>query len=352
MSSIELGNRTYDHLFNLNDINFTRHNSSIHPRLVTDPADITLWFIIFVGFCFVGALQNFSMVVVVWTNPTLRQGCGALLIHLSLTQALLFAIHYPIYAVLTLVKHLVKWDIPQHWCPYVVMPQTLFSFVTNWTDVCLALNRLMAICFPHGYQSCYRNHKKFSTIMILAAVWMFNICLALPPCFGIGGIYLTSKIGSCQWFPNDWLISTTRSALGVQFPLTLAGCFYAVVLLKAAFSRVKNRAAIHDHQQTRDMHIMKKRMAMVLILFISFLVYVSCYLPASIVGAYFQPLLITTPVLYLWLRTVFLGGAAIAPVRPSSTIKVTNVRCQDSRMNPIVYQIAREKFICFYNSQM
>ncbi|KAM9324661.1 prostaglandin E2 receptor EP3 subtype-like [Gastrophryne carolinensis] len=134
-----------------------------------------------------------------------------------------------------------KVDPSRHLCQFFGLCMTFFGLCPLFIASAMAIERTLAICFPHWYSSHVRNK---ATATVLLGIWLAGLAFALLPLANLGQYTL-------QW-PGTWCFmsadperpgniafAATFASLGLLSLATTFGCNLATI--KALVSRCKSR---------------------------------------------------------------------------------------------------------------
>ncbi|GAV05098.1 hypothetical protein RvY_15278 [Ramazzottius varieornatus] len=156
-------NNSYDNHTGSNDSTSIRGPSL--PLLLT-----TDWLSMFIVFRALAVLSNFAFVLAVYADKTSKGGPRLLIGNLAFCGFLFCISIFPMYIAQ-------EWTLPQHFSsPCIsVAPSIFFVTAISWADVFLCVNRSVAICFPHYYDS-FRGYK--TTWSLIVAGWAVSVFAA------------------------------------------------------------------------------------------------------------------------------------------------------------------------------
>jgi hypothetical protein len=279
---------------------------------------LTIWFIVFFTVCAFGMVNNSILFVVIAGSRKLRAGSGLLILHLIATCFLMCGIHYPILAVFVYGQNF--WFIlPKNICNFIHFLLVTTTYAFFWTNCWLAVNRVIAILFPHKYVTW--TTRKVSAFMIVSS-WVVGAAGILPACFGIGGRLVLSTSGQCTYLPTsavgNWLIG-----INAYTSYAVEGLACILILGKICLKRLAVRSARVENglaQTPITKEAVKKRLAFrrqlnfAGTLMLSVLFCALCNLPRSVASTFFFQYSSLVPSLLLWLRILVACQFAFVPV--------------------------------------
>ena len=153
----------------------------------------TTWAIVNTVIHVCSLLTNLTFVFVVIADKTSLAGPRLLILNLALCGLVLSAGWFP---ATTLVSYFSQQRAPTS-CAFFA-GTIFFVTATNWADVPIAINRMVAICYPHHYRPF--NSKKISLLMIVAS-WCVGLIPAILTTFRMGAMYAGRPYGHCLILP-------------------------------------------------------------------------------------------------------------------------------------------------------
>jgi hypothetical protein len=294
----------------------------LNGTLVYDPklfwSSLSIWFSVLLIICIFGSVSNFILLFVIVSHKRLRSGCGILIGHLIATYLLMCSIHFPIYGFMLYGRNF-WFTLPNNICKYVHYLQVISLYASNWTEACLAINRWIAIVFPHHYPA-WTTLKVCLTMVTFC--WVFSIVTILPFCFDMVGLLTASaKIGQCVLLARGYL-GNLILMFNSYMPYAVVGVASLTIFAKILRSRIlsqSRRAAVCHLNNARlarlpEQQLLAKRLNVARVLLISFLFCVLCNLPIPITASFFGAVFNRSPLLNIWLRICLLSQYAFNPV--------------------------------------
>ena len=207
--------------------------------------------------------------------------------------------------------------MPNYYCVFNMATATCIVGVASWTELCLAINRVFAICRPHYYS---RISSRGIIRRLLLFPWLIVLLVVVPGVFGLGGFFTVIDINQCVY------VSTGRlgdffAAMALLVLMTLSGMCCAVILAKSVMTQPHRRVTGNvsgDQEGTPARHVSDvhahRRMEIALVLFTSFLVGAACDLPFIVMLMRFGHLFVEYPLLTVWIRFLIDAQYTISPV--------------------------------------
>ncbi|XP_055340724.1 protein trapped in endoderm-1-like [Paramacrobiotus metropolitanus] len=303
-----------------NATNFTRigPNTTDIKAYITYPGWLTFWFIVMIFLCILGAFSNSLLFMAIVTSRKLRKGSGTLIAHSILIEAFLCVIGVPLIMASTYMpqfgwpsKTMCKWTMLLFYGPI---------FAGTWASVLIAINRFVAIFFPHVYS-------KLTTPPLLALVialgWAVALASSVPMFFEAGGISVGATkpwyaCGARQEKPGylyNFLVTVGTTAPAVALGVIYVSIFTLVIIRALIFRRkidTTDKAAVARNQRAQAMT--QKRLKMARMLFVSYIWFTVCYMPAPVTASVAPVLYGTSPLVSLFLRMLLEIGYATSPV--------------------------------------
>lgn len=284
--------------------------------------ELDIWLAFFALLCCTGAFGNISLLVVIFFGVKKQKHSEILIAHVLAIYTSMCAVHYPFYAIIVYGNQVWKWNIPEWWCEYIYCVYMTTLFAANWADMCIAANRFVAVFTPHSYKR-WTSPKAMACNVIIT--WVGGFIPAFLPHFGIGGHFVMAPAGACAYAAVG-RAGHVVMAMGIYIPLVFIGFCYVALFSKITLTKITKlrrdhvavSAAVVFHIQAAVEVLdrkMQRRVELAWTLFVSFLWYCLCYLPVPVMNSFFSHVYLSVPILFLWLRTVMMGGSALNPVR-------------------------------------
>lgn len=294
----------------MNSSNTSHAPNPVLELVLIDPSVVKLAFGVITGFAILGGMASLFLMGIIIQDRTLFTGGGFLIAHLQLVNAVVCLVHYPVSTIVLLGRHVLRWELSPGICNYLEFPHLVPISAYTLADAFLAINRFVAILFPHKYRSSVSGFVLGGTVI---ATWMIAFAIVIPGVFKIG-VHFTFVIdGTCD--------SQIRSPLGfilisigTWIPQIVAFLGYFALWVSIGKAWRNNRArqaandgpqAIRSHQpSTRRVRITKTLTAIFLLNFVCFYIspFVNHY---GNVGVMFK----------IWQRMIHLLAHVVSPVR-------------------------------------
>ncbi|GAU87546.1 hypothetical protein RvY_00376 [Ramazzottius varieornatus] len=298
-------------------------NGSFEEPSLPSPSSITSWFVLSTTFHLFGGLTNLSLIIAAYNDRQSRPGSRLLVANLAFAGFLLSLVLSFGVTVATYFSYLgLTWLLPHpgH-CVFYAMYQVAIA-ATSWADVCLAVNRLAAICFPHQYNRV--GSRKVSALMI-AIAWAISIIdIGLHSSGKFGGLLERSSNGLCS------LRVTERRGgflvfLTVVIPYALVGVASVPIFITAF---IKIRAARMSPQPQRRGTVLKKRLVIAKAMLASLIWCCLCAVPYTAVWSVAPRLFVQYQGLTYWLKVGFVAEFAINPYGVPNCINTSSWSCE------------------------
>ncbi|XP_055337371.1 rhodopsin-like [Paramacrobiotus metropolitanus] len=296
------------------------NQSSLVPAWIIYSTTLQVWVAIIGILAIIGTSLNVPLFVTIATGSKLNTGSGALIAHLLFIESMLCSVWNPIICISMYTAHIKP--LSHTFCQYALFGYYIFLHCANWSTLLLAINRFVAIMFPHQYSKV---SSKPALLFSMSFGWMVAIGFNLPGFLGVSGDYVpippwggcgTKVTAQFAWF-NALLTGVLTS-----IPVSGVGLAYIVMFVKIGVVWCRNRNAVVTKQKDdssagarHDRSVLqKRRFDSAKMLFISYLWYSLCYLPAPIASSVYPQAYASMPALQLALRGVLLMGYAFNPV--------------------------------------
>ncbi|XP_055346100.1 uncharacterized protein LOC129593687 [Paramacrobiotus metropolitanus] len=263
-----------------------------------------VWYIVASIVPLISAVLSLILVVGLFVWDTFREGTHILIVQLLLHEILLLI---PVYLFNTYIYFTQTNRTLLIDCTFIVASRYTLYTVGHWIHVCLALNRVVAIMFPHYYPLC---SNKRSLIGMIVLSWCMGLITLLP--FLVSdrdGYYgLLSPAGICGLASrNTWIFSILTS-LRISVPLLLQALLYSAVMVTLAVRRCRTPLV-----PLIEMRRQRRQSGMSVVLFVSSLWYTLCFLPMPTIAAYAPEFWMGRDLLFVWICSLLLFGSAGTP---------------------------------------
>ncbi|XP_055329950.1 QRFP-like peptide receptor [Paramacrobiotus metropolitanus] len=270
------------------------------PPLPKPPYPVLLtWLILGVTLAILSALLSGLLILVILRSPALRRGAGAIIAFSLTINAVLSGILQPVYF---LQVFFVQTDRPLNLhCGVYMLLRLSFIYTEYWTSLVLALNRLVAIAVPHMYRRLIR-----PPVLVVAMGVSVTVPLLVNMPTLYNTIYLSGRfppLMACTMKPLNDTLMIINATVGTYFPITSLGVIYVFIAGYVLLRKVTDAG-----------RRMARRVAVAKMLFISYLIYVVCFLPVTILATFYPFILFRSPQMMMWMVMIQLVGFAAAPV--------------------------------------
>ncbi|OWA53955.1 hypothetical protein BV898_18379 [Hypsibius exemplaris] len=191
------------------------------------------------------------------------------------------------------------WYIKDNACAIIHTLYSINLFLVNWADGGLAVNRFVALYFPHHY-------KAWTTTRVNGAIigfsWAICIGSALPVTLSMGGQSTSmSALGQCTVTLTGNLGAFLITS-GAYFVSAVSGAGSLLILWKCLGVRVRN-AGVAPVGGSQRKTTAQRRLSMAKMLLLTFIWTFLCAIPGYVIINSFPFLFRTNPVSTLWIRT-------------------------------------------------
>ncbi|KAI6191879.1 G-PROTEIN-RECEP-F1-2 domain-containing protein [Aphelenchoides bicaudatus] len=284
--------------------------------------------LIFILIASVGTIGNIVVLLVIGFNRNLHDSTNILIANLALADLLFLSFCVP----LTAYSYVHSWSFSESLCYYTITCQYLTAYVSVYTLVLLAYDRLLAITSPTKLRSIRRG---CHSIYVCISIWIVMFFINWPNMRGVGLIEQTINQTTERYCVDSLeigqAIATTTSArtffwsfnlLAYLLPLTFTFIFY-MLLVKALW---KEKLAFSKSSQRMKRHATR-------MVFTVILTFGICWLPQNM--RFFLRGL-SYPHLAFWEEneTILLMAQSFAQILAYS----------NSCINPILYSLLSERF--------
>ena len=243
---------------------------------------------------FVGTLASGLLLTVVIRLITTRNSGSQILVANLVLTYLLTSI-FMASQVLQLMGRAVRTTIPV--CRGILLSNYAVYAAGMWTDVCLGVNRVVAIFYPHHYTRVAQNKLNY----ILAAMcWVISICLIVPMAFDDGANVRLSKFtGQCE-MDVQGITAFALFCLFTVFPYSLVSTASAAVIVKSIKIFRRRKARVGDPTVTQEFRVFRRRLHVARMLFTSFSLSSICQLPSFLAYMFFKQWILNMPTMGTW----------------------------------------------------
>ena len=253
--------------------------------------------------CLVGVCAGILALLATWPRRTGLSGVPLLVFHLVLTNLITIFFVYP--------SHIIMIQLTQNGfapSPNVCLFLSPFDFalqnLVNWTEVVLALNRFVALFFPHHYRTWTR---RSANVCLLVLVWLISASVAYP--ILIARLTRVSTLGQCMIDLSQHTPLRIPLSIVTYTPLAVCGASAFTTLWSACR---RKRAVGGGEMATRKTALRRLKMAGMLLLV--FVWNTTCYLISIVVSRYFGALWAHSVASWVWVRVISVTMYAATPV--------------------------------------
>ena len=270
-----------------------------------DSHELLAWIIVIALLCFAGIITSILALIVTWPRRNGLAGVSVLVWHLVLVTLLNCIIVFPsniIIIQLTQSGH----RLPHFTCPFLASFNAVLQRLVNWSEVSLAVNRVVALFTPHSYQAW--TTKKVNICLILS-IWLISSSIALP--ISLGGLVRVGPLGQCTVALTIQKDAEYRDPFSIitYSPYAICGVGALSILWKVSFrSRMVSDGGVSRRRVT------SRRMKMAVVLVIVFVWNTACNLIAVVIVRFLPGLLASSPVSSLWFLVLLALMNATTPV--------------------------------------
>ncbi|OWA54011.1 hypothetical protein BV898_18434 [Hypsibius exemplaris] len=254
--------------------------------------------------CLVGLVSSVACFIAVLTFPPLKRSTNHLVANLVVINIVLSATVYPVTIVS--IIHRQYAELPVKFCDWTVYT----FFVLNsliWQESLVAVNRFVAIIYPHRY-SAFSGKKGVACTIISG--YAIPFCLSLYPLTAHAPVYVSSPpFGSCRYDPRGkGLYAAFNSVLGSYVPMALTGVCYFIIFASSFIKR--HRTVTVQLPALGPPSTQARRFRVAVMLCVSFLWSLLGYLPQPVITAFYKDLYTRYPATFFLARYASLMGVA------------------------------------------
>ncbi|OQV15811.1 hypothetical protein BV898_10063 [Hypsibius exemplaris] len=292
--------------FSLTDM-IGRDGASVNRSTSSSPlsygkyVELMLWIGLTASISFLGLLLNLAGLTVTFWKRTAESIFNLLMSHYVAISLVNCLVNFPVHVFMVLAK----WyghSIPPDACRTI---QFFFAFgcaVSNWADVCLSVNRFVAIVFPLHYR--WWTQRSVNLAMV-AFGWLLCAAAILPLSFGLGGSMPLLRTGQCGFLPvGKWGMLVTSITAYIPYGI-IAGTSLTIWMKIITVQRARNQVqAVDGSHAIKPMGISRRRLVVARMLLMTTVWSALCNIPWGVIQFSFPGLYVTDPISVLWLRTV------------------------------------------------
>ncbi|OQV14738.1 hypothetical protein BV898_11110 [Hypsibius exemplaris] len=294
-------------------------NSSTHitPLLIPGLAvKLPVTFAIKIILDIVGALANAGLLVVCYqmyrTDPS-SNAVSLIIMQMVACWFFMDFFMFPINDIQTLLYNF-HHRAPDYYCIWEMTSCVFLVSLSSWTEVFLAVNRVVAICFPLHYG---RVSSRKVIFHVLPAIWICAIAMTLPGTFYFGGHFMAIFLNQCIYVPHNHFGEFLLSCV-IFLPMSIIGICCVIILAKSIYIAYRRRQTIGLEVQKNAVRkcttSQQRRMEVAIMLFTSFLWGAACDLPYSVFTTEsLQYLFRENPILTVWVHCILDAQYTISP---------------------------------------
>lgn len=271
---------------------------------------ITTAFGVIITLSFLGGANNLFLTGVIIRNKNLCTGGGILIANLLFIYGLVCMLQYPVYCIMLYRSYVMKWVYDPRICDSLTFLHLLPLSAAAWSDVCLTINRFVAILVPHKYR--FFSNKFMVTGMIIF-VWAMAFTCVTPALFGVGFQFTLGSDGTCTTRITGPL-SVLWISLGTWIPYAAISAGYLILWVGIAKSKCNQQVAAqpNGHAVPAPANLPSaRRMRVTKTLTVLFLWNSVCVIPAPFIAHYVK----ANAMVRIWQRVVPLIDYGTSPVR-------------------------------------
>ena len=271
-------------------------------------AELNAWIGISTTITYLAASIDICLILVTWPRRASASRINFLIFHYAIVSFLFNFLSTPTLSFMVLAVSQ-GYRLPGNICDWTHSTLNILGGVINWCDAGLAVNRCVALLFPHSYRN---GTTKVISYFILIFSWLLNFFLYLSVSLGWVDGFLLTPLGFC---------SIQSKGMAKYFGVFSSYIPYSMVALCALMIFVKNYRMKHARvAETGELNggtfkrLYTRRLRLTKILLSAIFFSVICML-GSWASMYFTSLFRTNPVGFLWLRLGFFSQFSLPPVR-------------------------------------
>ena len=279
-------------------------NSSMTFNTSTGPKPLssnqTIFVVIRAIIAIVGSIGNLCLLTAAWKDRTSRPGTRILILNLAATSLLHVTLGQP-------VAMAYQYRSLPNPCPFSIFGVLLVT-TANWSDVSLAFNRMVAVCYPH-YYSQMSTRKAGCALWI--GTWSLGGVIVGLIASGLGSEFREVRSGVCIPVTTS-LFGGIMSFATLPVPLVVFGLvILRIMVALLAEHKRRNRVAVAPASRKRGVN---RKRALARAMIASFAWCLCSTVPYTIIFNLFPQFSVNYPDGAGILRLVFWSEYAINPV--------------------------------------
>ncbi|XP_055331254.1 substance-P receptor-like [Paramacrobiotus metropolitanus] len=270
------------------------------------------WAATYLFLCFEGAVGNLLIVGLIFSNSKMRTGCGVLIGHCLIAYSVLCGFSFPIVATSVYRKQMFRWQMDPKDCRPYMWIQMGCRFAAYWFDLYIAINRVVALCFPHKYRQFSRARTE---ILVVSVLWVAAFLLSGFGFFNFGMVFIMLPLGTCATLPVG-RVGSAVVLIGFYGPGALTAGAYLFVYAKIVRRKQQTEPERTTNDNKAKKQTTRKRMITTNMMCASFVWTAACsmILPVMINMINVAETDLRYPLIVIWLAAVQLVGYASNPV--------------------------------------
>ena len=273
-------------------------------------AELTAWMATTLTISLLGSVNSLALIVTLCSRHNRKSGFNLQITHFAILNLFMCLAGVPSSVFLVMAKR-DGYFIRPGICDFLHPPAIVGSTLVNWADAGLAVNRCIALYFPHKYRAWSRSRVNLGMIV---GYWIICIVAVLPFPLKLGGSkMILTALGLCALAPAG-AFSVFLSAMISYVPYAVAGSGALLILLKTLTVGRERRRVVHSLGEDQRYRAIQRRLGLAKLLVVSLLWNSLCATPTFVIGVNFPRLFATNPVTTLWMRTSSLCQFAFTPV--------------------------------------
>ncbi|OQV17616.1 hypothetical protein BV898_08241 [Hypsibius exemplaris] len=278
--------------------------------------ELTAWMTVTLCVSFTGACFNVLALYAAVPKKGVKLGLAILLYHFLSINLFMCLIAVPSSVFITIAKQHGQ-RIPPDTCLYFLALYSTVANVVKWSDAGLALNRCIALYYPHSYKAWTT---RTATLGVILCAWIPSAVSQVPLSFGVGGTVKLQSMGQCASVPSGRLGVFLQVGLGTGLPLALTGtgCLLMVIKIFMMGQSKGHVVAPLNRNEKQKVTRLQHHVKMAKVLLLNFLWTAVQTIPWAVVSGSYPTFFTDNPVSALWFRAVFISQHGLTPVSDKS----------------------------------
>ncbi|OQV14497.1 hypothetical protein BV898_11339 [Hypsibius exemplaris] len=297
-------NTTVNFTIDLRNSNEQQRNVQSLNLTLQQQSELLAWSVLTSFITLTGVFSCLVLLIATRPKRGSTRGINMLIFHFMAVHLIMCGLCLP-GNVITVQMRAQNVTFPPHLCRCVQAIHVTCVSVINWSDAGLALNRFVALFYPHCYKAWTTKWANAGLVILSWLLSLLGLFFIIP---GTAGQLTSNAMGLCVYIPAGSLGKAVTFLQYAAYGIT--GVLAFAILWKTCQRRKMVGQTVINHQNRR---ITLRRLKMANLLLLTYLWSAVCTLPwVAIVYVGLQRFG-GDPVLSLWQRTCLAAQYAVTP---------------------------------------